>query len=223
MEKTISMELFKALVKVGRYMHRTGHKMGGHDAMDTHRIHHGQYHALSLIEQEQGASQQILAEKMDIRPSSMTELLGKLEQAGYVERRKDEQDQRVMRVFITEQGKESMKKIQAGFAGFTATMFDGLTEEEQTQLLELLQKVEVSIKGDMDADNEHGEGRGHRGGHCGHHRHHEHHGKHCEESGGQGNAEASHGEHGGRCGHHGDHEQHGNHKHRGGGENHHHF
>ncbi|KMO85303.1 hypothetical protein AB840_14255 [Megasphaera cerevisiae DSM 20462] len=186
MENTMSLQLYRALSQLGRSIHRTGHGMA-HDCAAAHTMHHGQYDALSLIGQEDGASQQDLAEKMDIRPSSMTELLGKLEQADRIVRRKDENDQRVMRVFITEQGKEDIQQIQSVFSNFTTALFDGLTEEEQAQFLTLIQKVNMNIKEKMDTE----ELSDHHCGHHGHHGHHDIHGLH------------------GRHGHHGCHDLHG--------------
>lgn len=148
---------------------------GKHAAFDPTRPRDhapGQGFLLSILMQEDGVSQKELVERMDIRPSSLGELVDKLERQGCVERRPDETDRRVTRVFLTEQGRAFSADIATRRRERHEQMFAGLSEEEQAQLLALLQKLGDSMQeqlGDACCEHDGHGGHGHHGrgrGHC---------------------------------------------------------
>lgn len=61
---------------------------------------------LDILAEEDGVTSGVLAEILDMRPSSVTEILNKLESRGEIKRREDEQDKRIKRIYITEIGRE---------------------------------------------------------------------------------------------------------------------
>lgn len=183
MSKINLNDLYRALHRLNRQMHRVSHKEGHRKG----RLYHGQANLLLLISQNDGASQRELAEQMDIRPSSMTEMLTKLEQNGLIVKKRDNKDQRVMHIYLTEEGKKASEKITESKDTLAESLFTGLTEDEQEQLLILTQKLCASLEM---IENSYGEemyhghhGFGHHGGHCHdfwkengmHHRHGYHH------------------------------------------------
>ncbi len=157
-------ELYRALHRLNRQMHRSYHREGyGRDG-----IYHGQANLLLLIYQNDGASQRDLAEQLDVRPSSMTEMLTKLEQNKLLVRKQDDKDQRIMRIYLTDEGKTTAEKIGGSKDASAKSFFSALTEEEQEQLLILIEKLCASLE---DAEDSHEAEVGH--GHCsGHHREH---------------------------------------------------
>ncbi|MCB8818039.1 MarR family winged helix-turn-helix transcriptional regulator [Desulfosporosinus shakirovi] len=183
MSKTNSNKLYQALHRLNRQMHRSyhreGHGKGG--------LYHGQANLLRIILQNDGASQRDLAEQLDVRPSSMTEMLTKLEQSGLILRKQDDKDQRVMRIYLTEEGKKAVEKIAESKDAFVESFFKALTEDEREQLLILTEKLCSDLEG---AEDSHGGGthRGHGSGHHGScrkkgmhqgHGHHKHQHHHC--------------------------------------------
>jgi DNA-binding MarR family transcriptional regulator len=130
-----------------------------------------------------------IVEVFDIRPSSASELVSKLEARGFVSRETDSVDKRVTNISITDEGRKFADEASAGRNERLTTLFAGLTEEEQEQLVTLLQKLNDSMRekiGPLDKDGHglgHGCGRKHGHGHGhGHglgHGHHEHHGFGC--------------------------------------------
>lgn len=100
---------------------------------------------MKLLEQDGMALREIVQE-MDIRPSSATELVAKLEQAGLVERRSNPEDKRVTNVYLTEAGRERAEEMQGGKQQRMEALFGGLTQEEQQQLSALLGKLIESLK-----------------------------------------------------------------------------
>lgn len=118
-----------------------------------HRLHHGmpggphgsQEKLLQILNDQGGrADQRELQERMRIRPASASELLAKLEEKGLVERRKDEEDRRRVQVMLTEEGLR--KAHEEGSPEENGELFQGLTDEEQKVLKDLLLKLLESWK-----------------------------------------------------------------------------
>lgn len=104
-----------------------------------HRIgcsHRGQENVLRWLAEHPDVTQKELGEGLDITPASLSELLMKLERKGYIERFKDAQDRRFVRVCLTEDGTEAARAQKNGGDPFVA-----LTPEEQEQLKALLAKL----------------------------------------------------------------------------------
>ena len=205
MQTTISTRLYRALSRLGRLIHRMEHRMAHDETRGWRGVHRGHAHLLSIISGKQGASQRDLAEETDVRPSSMTETLLKMEAAGLITRRQDESDQRIMRIFPTETGEKLLLQSNDASFDLATRLFNGLTSEEQAQMLALIEKLSAGLE-EMDQSaplREHGHGFRH-----GHHRHEGLHGPHdpCGHE-----PDESCGPHG----HHGPHQPHGHHGHRG--------
>ncbi len=101
----------------------------------------GQQQVINILGSEDGMTQGNLAELLDIRPSSLAELLKKLEKAGAVERIEDENDKRIKRVFLTEKGRERIITNANIREDLSAQFFAGLTSEEQIELSNYLDKI----------------------------------------------------------------------------------
>lgn len=180
MQTTTTNQLYNALSRLSRLIHRMEHRMAHDDAPQKLKIHRSQTRLLSIISQNNGASQRDLAELMDIRPSSMTEMLLRMEQAGLITRKQDANDQRVMRIFLTEAGEKATEQSNTSTLDLTAALFNSLTTEEQTQMLLLIEKLSANLEVMDSTEEHHGHQHGHHGYHGQHHHHHGHHGHHYE-------------------------------------------
>ena len=104
--------------------------------------HHGTGRILSkLVHQGDGISQAALAEKMNIRPQSLSEALAKMEERGWIERRPNPQDKRGTLVYLSEQGREQEEQLSERRRAAAEQLLSALTEEEKTHLSELLNKI----------------------------------------------------------------------------------
>ena len=156
-------ELLRAIQKLGRRTFRIMHR----GMREQHGLYRGQRVVLEILKGHDGVNQRELAELLDIRPSSMTEMLTRLESKGLVKRTQDENDQRVMRIFLTEEGKTAAQSSGVDDEALN-DIFGVLTPEETTQLLALIGKLNAGYE---ETDAEYGEfpfpggGRHARGGH----------------------------------------------------------
>ncbi|KKW70672.1 MarR family winged helix-turn-helix transcriptional regulator [Lactococcus cremoris] len=82
-----------------------------------------------------------IAELLDIKPSSVTAQVKQLEEAEMVIRKQDENDKRVNRIFLTEKGREAQETRDTMHNDISETIFGNLTDEEQKQLANLMEKL----------------------------------------------------------------------------------
>ena len=137
--------------------HGCGHGHGPHH----HGPHHGMNHMppmaggrlLSILKENSNLSSRELAELLDIRPSSLTELLTKLEQEQLVVRTPDENDRRVIRVSLTEKGTEREEQIAAERTAHLEKFSACFTAEEAEQFCALCDKLAAHLETLSDGDD----------------------------------------------------------------------
>ncbi|MFE4956852.1 MarR family winged helix-turn-helix transcriptional regulator [Streptomyces sp. NPDC056653] len=102
-------------------------------------------HAMTLMNLGGGpVSQQALIEQLGVDPSSVVSLLNDLENDDLVRRRRDPADRRRHIVEITDEGAETLSRLEAALAKVEDEMFVGLSAEERTLLGSLLTKISAS-------------------------------------------------------------------------------
>ena len=74
-----------------------------------HDLKPGQAGILFILNKEGELSQRELSEKMNLTPPTITSAIQKMEKQGYIQRKPDEHDQRVLRLCITEKGKSRIE------------------------------------------------------------------------------------------------------------------
>lgn len=67
---------------------------------------------LFLLNKNEGISQRELAEKIGITPPSMTVALKKLESREYILRKPDQEDQRIVRIYLKEKGIQCVEALE---------------------------------------------------------------------------------------------------------------
>lgn len=88
------------------------------------------YDVLANIFHVPGLSQQALAEKLLVGRSAMSMLLPVLEKRGLIERRNDEADRRLRRLWLTPPGEAVTRKAMAIHVAEIEAMMQVLTDEE---------------------------------------------------------------------------------------------
>ncbi len=131
---------------------------------------------LITLREHDGAAPAELCEIMDVRPSSMSELLGRMEEHGLISRVSDDTDRRLTKVFLSDSGKDAVRSIETSFNEENAKLAACFTEEEAAEFCVLCDKLSAHLESDV-----FGEEREHC--HHGHHGHHVHHGHHAHHGG----------------------------------------
>lgn len=108
------------------------------------------------LSREEGRTQLDLVKATHLKAPTISVALQKLEADGYVMRKPDENDQRAMRVFLTESGRaleEGLKKHVKEEEQAAASV---LTEEECETLCALLLKIRGNLLCELEADEKKG-------------------------------------------------------------------
>jgi MarR family transcriptional regulator for hemolysin len=88
-----------------------------------------------------GQSQRELAQRMRIEPPTLVRHLDKLTEDGYIERRPDPDDRRVVRVVVTPKGLDRLGQLQRVAQGVDAELRSLLTEREVEVLGKSLMRI----------------------------------------------------------------------------------
>lgn len=110
-------------------------------ALEPEGLHPRHFGVMTMLAAHPGMSQHQLHEKTAIDPSSMVAVIDELEARGLAERRPDPEDRRARRVFLTEQGEQTLGRIRALAADLQREFFGTLTAEERKTLHALLRKL----------------------------------------------------------------------------------
>ncbi len=87
---------------------------------------------LFALLEEDGSTLKEIGTKAQIDSSSMTVLVDKLENEGFLERRLDSQDRRAIRVFLTPKGRELAEKVLDLAVNFNRRLQESLGDTEDS-------------------------------------------------------------------------------------------
>ncbi|HEY4191867.1 MAG TPA: MarR family transcriptional regulator [Mesorhizobium sp.] len=94
-----------------------------------------QWRLLVRVTKEEGVAQARLAELLEIEPISVSRLIDRMEEGGWIERRSDATDRRVRTIFPTERSRE----VYAGVKGLAGAVYEqaltGLSLDERRILV----------------------------------------------------------------------------------------
>lgn len=112
----------------------------GFSMLKEENLHPGQMPLLVLLWKEEGLSQRELAKRLDIKPSTLNVMIGRLEKNGYIRKEHDAADQRRSLIYFTEEGRRVCEKMKEKFSEFKDIVLESFSEEEKEELCRLLQK-----------------------------------------------------------------------------------
>ncbi|GAA4273124.1 MarR family transcriptional regulator [Aquimarina gracilis] len=104
-----------------------------------------QWSVLKRLNVNDGQPQNDLAFITHRDKTSMTRLVNTMESKNLVERKSDENDRRVNRIFLTEYGKEVIQKVQPIMYDLIPAVQESLNEEEIETLITALKKIKAKI------------------------------------------------------------------------------
>ena len=155
-----------------------------HDLSHVMRLLHegkgSQKRILIMLNEVGSITQRELTERLGIQPGSVSEVIAKLEDAGYIIRNTSEEDRRTMTIELTETGKKRALEIKEERNRRHEEMFSCLSDDEKNTLLSLFEKINSDWeKRYQETEEKHHHFDHHHGEHHrkGHHIHEDHHHK----------------------------------------------
>src|SRR5262249_28817667 len=105
----------------------------------------GQESVLKLLVEQDGRTMGDLASALRVRPPTASKTIARLTTQGLVERRATDGDGRLVRVFLTDSGRERGGSIDRIWEALEGEMVAGLDNKERKRLRKLLRKVEKNL------------------------------------------------------------------------------
>lgn len=106
----------------------------------------GQAQLLLIIRDNEDCTQKDLANYFNVKYSSMSERLNKLEDLGYIERIQDGENLKYKRIAITSEGKVAAVQCRRILNEIETNLFKGFTDKEVSQFEKILIKVVENSK-----------------------------------------------------------------------------
>lgn len=104
-------------------------------------VYRGQHQILMYVSAHPNASQKEIADLQNVSPATVAVSLKKLEKAGYLERRMDEEDNRFKQIELTEKGKKTVEISREIFRNIEEIMLDGVSVEDMSQMETVLKHI----------------------------------------------------------------------------------
>ncbi|MEL6461301.1 MAG: MarR family transcriptional regulator [Cyanobacteria bacterium J06641_2] len=104
-------------------------------------LHIGQERLLMELWQEDGLTQTKLAERLCIEPPTLTKMLSRLEKTKLLEKRRDAEDARICRIFLTEKGYSFQEPVTELWLSLEETILANLSLEERLLFRRLLMQI----------------------------------------------------------------------------------
>ncbi|HEY6633446.1 MAG TPA: MarR family transcriptional regulator [Rhizobiaceae bacterium] len=104
-----------------------------------------QWRLLVRLVKEEGVAQARLAELLEIEPISVSRLLDRMEEGGWVERRQDAGDRRVRMIFPTDKSRETFAAIKSVAGEVYDLALAGLGEDEKRVLVKGLNNIIANL------------------------------------------------------------------------------
>ncbi|MGG4453771.1 MarR family winged helix-turn-helix transcriptional regulator [Brevibacillus porteri] len=109
-------------------------------------VYPGQPILLMRLIEKDGMIQRELARKIGVKPATLTVMINRMAKSGLVERREDERDQRISRVYLTDKGRMATKHVKEVLRVIEENCFIGFSEEEKDVLRGLLDRMHSNLQ-----------------------------------------------------------------------------
>ncbi len=98
-------------------------------------------------------NQAFYAERIEVEPITLTRIVDRMEEAGWVERVADPGDRRARLLHLTDKSREIVEPLRVIVNALVEDMADGLTRKEQDMLARLLEKISFNLSADREIRN----------------------------------------------------------------------
>jgi DNA-binding MarR family transcriptional regulator len=137
-------EIVKEFEEITELMTRTFHSSNA-EHLSGLDITISQFIAMKLLYEQECPKMTELAGKLAVTTGNMTTMIDRLIKQGYVVRKDDSEDRRVVRVCLTVEGRNLLKKAEERKQKAIALILSKMSREDRDALLKIMQKLIVAI------------------------------------------------------------------------------
>jgi DNA-binding MarR family transcriptional regulator len=142
-QESVSEYIAPLLARTCKLKHQRMHRL-----LEGLGLYQGQPSVLRALWKQDGLMHSELAESLNRSPSTITNMVKRMEKAGFVVRRPDPRDERISRVYLTGTGHRIRTAVEDVWRAFEEQVFAGFSEEELTVLRDLLLRMCRNIQGE---------------------------------------------------------------------------
>ncbi len=102
-----------------------------------------------FLAREPGANQRNIAEFADVTTSAVNQTVKSMISEGYLQKETDGSDKRHSRLFLTEKGEDTARKLRERLQLSDEVITELVTPEKEAELIELLDKITDCIRRDL--------------------------------------------------------------------------
>jgi MarR family transcriptional regulator, transcriptional regulator for hemolysin len=138
---TVDMNFLFTLGELQRLMRGYADK-----AASRYGITRAQWAVLAKVERTEGMKQTELAEQMEMQPITLTRLIDKLCDNGWIERRGDDTDRRVNRLYLKQAARPLLAKLGSLKSELTKTALAGISPADAARLMVQLEDIKENVR-----------------------------------------------------------------------------
>ena len=105
----------------------------------------GQDNLLARLWSGDGITQMQLCDHLKCEPPTVTNMVKSLEQNGFIYRKKDAQDARVMRIYLTDKGRDLEEPVSSKWRQQQEKLLHSISTEERLMLRDLMLRMEKNL------------------------------------------------------------------------------
>lgn len=109
--------------------------------IDQIAMHRAQATVLCRLYAQDGMTQSEIGDQLSVQGATVTNILQRMEESGLVTRRRDPEDNRLVRVYLTESGREKERAITEQFLKLESTVFEGISEVDRALFRRILKQM----------------------------------------------------------------------------------
>ncbi|MBP2550008.1 DNA-binding MarR family transcriptional regulator [Neorhizobium galegae] len=117
-------------------------------------LYAGQDGVILQLSQAPGLTPGQLAQQLAVKAPTMTRTIGRMEAQGFVQRKADSADGRLIKVYLTPTGQDSVQAIQQALADSGAAALRDFSDKEIRTLIKLLKALDRNLHGQVTGDDE---------------------------------------------------------------------
>lgn len=140
MKVSVDCDIRESLDKVSSKMRRDYS-----ESLREINLYVGQDNLLARLWTGDGITQMQLCDHLKCEPPTVTNMVKSLEQNGFIMRKRDEKDGRVMRIYLTDEGKKLEKPVDFKWKQQQEKLLNGISKEERMMLRDLMKRMERNL------------------------------------------------------------------------------
>jgi DNA-binding MarR family transcriptional regulator len=110
-----------------------------------HGFYAGQDQIMLALNADDGQTPGNLADRLGVRPPTITKTINRLQAQGFLDKRASEADARQAHIFLTELGRDAMRAIEKSVRKTEKQAMRGLDKKDQKALAKLLLRIEANL------------------------------------------------------------------------------